>query len=82
MKIVKKTDELEFEAYLILPSFKINKKVRSLEGEQKTTFFHIPFIFNLTTQESLFILEIGLVIGLEIKLRVMEKTNEQKTKTD
>ena len=72
MKITKKTDEIEFEVYLIFPTFGINKKVQSLEGEQKTTFFNIPCIFNLTTQESLFIVELCLVIGLGIKLRVLE----------
>ena len=80
MKITKKTDELEFEAYVIMPSFSFRKKIRSLDGEQSVTFFSIPFIFNLTTQKNMFILEIGLVIGLGFKLRVLEKTNEQKTK--
>lgn len=73
MKVSKKNEEIEFEAYAIFPTFGINKKVRSLKGEQKVTFFSIPFIFNLTTQKNLFIVEICLVIGLGIKLRVLEK---------
>ena len=38
MKVSKKNEEIEFEAYAIFPTFGINKKVRSLEGEQKVTF--------------------------------------------
>ena len=80
MRISKKTDEIEFEAYVILPTFEFRKKYQALDGEQRRTFFGIPLFFNLTNQENLFIVEICLVIGLGIRLKTLGEINEQKAK--
>lgn len=72
MKVSKKTNEIDFEAYLLFPTFEWNRKVKAIKGEQRSTFFNLPVFFNLTTQENVFIVEICLVIGLGIKLQLLE----------
>jgi hypothetical protein len=72
LKVSKKTDEIDFEAYIILPTFEWNREYRAIDGSQKRTFFGIPCFFSLTNQENLFILELSFIIGLGIKLKTLE----------
>ena len=74
LAVNKNTDEVEFSAYLITPSFKINSSIKQLDGSiQKNTFLNIPCIFNLTYSKNLFIVNICLVFGIGFKLKIKEK---------
>ena len=72
MKVSKNTQEIEFEAKVLYPTFGINTEVQTFDGVEKTTFLNIPIIFSLTIQKNLFIIKISLVIGLSIKLKLLE----------
>lgn len=72
MKVSKKTNEIEFEAGVLYPTFGVNTEVQTLDGVEKTSFLNIPCLFSLTVQKNLFIIKISLVIGLSIKLKLLE----------
>ena len=72
MKVSKNTQEIEFEAKVLYPTFGINTEVQTFDGVEKTTFLSVPCIFSLTVQKNLFIIKISLVIGLSIKLKLLE----------
>ena len=68
----KNTQEIEFEAGVLYPTFGVNTEVQTLDGIEKTTFLNVPCLFSLTVQKNLFIIKISLVIGLSIKLKLLE----------
>lgn len=73
MKVQKKTEDYDFEAYLLLPTISINRPIVTLDGrEQKRTFLGFNCFFSLTTKHEYFIIEIALIIGIGIKLRLRE----------
>lgn len=61
--------EYFLKIYLTLPKFMVNRKVRAIGGDQRTTDINVNlFNFHLTKSPLYVMIELGFIIGIGIKL--------------
>lgn len=57
------------EVYLLLPTFMVSRKIQAIGGDQRDTKINLNlFTFNLTQSPLYVMMEIGIIIGLGIKI--------------
>lgn len=73
----KNSKEFNTNIYLVTPKFQLNNKIQTLDGDtQKTTILQIPFTFQLTNNKSYFKIELSIIIGLCITIKLKENYYE------
>lgn len=73
MKITKITDEMEINVHVVLPTIKFNHSIKKVDGSlQKVNIFSLPINFMLTNDEKYLKLEVCLIIGLCLTIKLKE----------